>query len=170
MSSEKDEDTTPRQRLSCSKYFDALWFCYSPVHQMQQYYRLGSLDSYSGKWGALYDCLNLKTRRASEVEVSLSNLLGHYISYITILWKLRTTTPNPPLRSPMNTHSSLPSSMAAPFPRQTPVKMHTLPVRDCLYEAKADAVAVAELIPDDLRRQAHDPALALELGNLPEAE
>ncbi|GER47026.1 chaperone DnaJ-domain superfamily protein [Striga asiatica] len=68
MSSEKDEDITPRQRLSCSKYFDALWFCYSPVHQMQQYYRLGSLDNCSGKWGALYDCLNLKTKRASEVE------------------------------------------------------------------------------------------------------
>ncbi|XP_020106915.1 uncharacterized protein LOC109723106 isoform X2 [Ananas comosus] len=25
--------------LSCTKCFDALWFCYSPFHQMQQYYR-----------------------------------------------------------------------------------------------------------------------------------
>ncbi|KAL8469244.1 hypothetical protein ACS0TY_032171 [Phlomoides rotata] len=40
----------------------------APVHQMQQYYRLGSLDNCTGKWGALYDCLALKTKRVSEVE------------------------------------------------------------------------------------------------------
>ncbi|KAK6163473.1 hypothetical protein DH2020_000337 [Rehmannia glutinosa] len=68
MSSENEEAAAPRRRLSCSKYFDALWFCYSPVHQMQQYYRLGAFDNCSGKWSALYDCLNLKTKRASEVE------------------------------------------------------------------------------------------------------
>ncbi|KAK4440654.1 hypothetical protein Salat_0400300 [Sesamum alatum] len=68
MSSGKEEDAAPRRRLSCTKYFDALWFCYSPVHQMQQYYRLGALDNCSGKWSALYDCLALKTKRASEVE------------------------------------------------------------------------------------------------------
>ncbi|ERN18316.1 uncharacterized protein LOC18446677 isoform X2 [Amborella trichopoda] len=60
--------TEKRQRLSCTKYFDALWFCYSPVHQMQQYYRLGVLDNCSEKWNALVDCLNLKTKRTSEVE------------------------------------------------------------------------------------------------------
>ncbi|KAI3450662.1 hypothetical protein Pfo_007327 [Paulownia fortunei] len=68
MSSEKEEAAAPRRRLSCSKYFDALWFCYSPVHQMQQYYRLGALDNCSGKWSTLYDCLRLKTKRASVVE------------------------------------------------------------------------------------------------------
>ncbi|KAL8461703.1 hypothetical protein ACS0TY_032171 [Phlomoides rotata] len=70
MSSENQEDVPPKSkpRLSCTKYFDALWFCYSPVHQMQQYYRLGSLDNCTGKWGALYDCLALKTKRVSEVE------------------------------------------------------------------------------------------------------
>ncbi|KAK4409036.1 hypothetical protein Sango_0484600 [Sesamum angolense] len=47
MSSGKEEDAAPRRRLSCTKYFDALWFCYSPVHQMQQYYRLGALDNCS---------------------------------------------------------------------------------------------------------------------------
>ncbi|PIN00988.1 hypothetical protein CDL12_26515 [Handroanthus impetiginosus] len=68
MSSEQEEAAAPLRKLSCSKYFDALWFCYSPVHQMQQYYRLGALDNCSGKWSALYDCLMLKTKRASEVE------------------------------------------------------------------------------------------------------
>ncbi|GFP88139.1 hypothetical protein PHJA_000957600 [Phtheirospermum japonicum] len=71
MSSEKDEGAMPRRRLSCAKYFDALWFCYSPVHQLQQYYRQGALDNCSGKWSALYDCLNLKTKSALEVEVRL---------------------------------------------------------------------------------------------------
>ncbi|XP_069155869.1 uncharacterized protein [Solanum lycopersicum] len=64
MSSEKQ----PRRGLSCTRYFDALWFCYSPVHQMQQYYRLGALDNCSKKWSGLVDCLTLKTKRSSEVE------------------------------------------------------------------------------------------------------
>ncbi|CAH9070921.1 unnamed protein product [Cuscuta europaea] len=64
MSSEKE----PCRRLSCSACFDALWFCYTPVHQMQQYYRLGKLDNCSKKWSALYDCLRLKTKSQAEVE------------------------------------------------------------------------------------------------------
>nr|GLL31156.1 uncharacterized protein C227.17c-like [Ipomoea trifida] len=42
----------------------------APVHQMQQYYRLGNLDNCSDKWSALYDCLTLKTKRQAEVEVT----------------------------------------------------------------------------------------------------
>ena len=40
----------------------------APVHQMQQYYRLGALDNCSKKWSGLVDCLTLKTKRSSEVE------------------------------------------------------------------------------------------------------
>ncbi|GAB4854723.1 hypothetical protein Ancab_023308 [Ancistrocladus abbreviatus] len=40
----------------------------APVHQMQQYYRLGVLDNCSEKWNDLFDCLKLKTRRTSEVQ------------------------------------------------------------------------------------------------------
>ncbi|GFQ00754.1 hypothetical protein PHJA_002219300 [Phtheirospermum japonicum] len=86
MSSEKDEDAAPRRRLSCAKYFDALWFCYSPVHQLQQYYRLGALDNCSGKWSVLYDCLNLKTKRASEVE----KILEDREKSIPHIWSFRT--------------------------------------------------------------------------------
>ncbi|XP_026656649.1 uncharacterized protein C227.17c-like isoform X2 [Phoenix dactylifera] len=50
-------------RLSCTKCFDALWFCYSPFHQMQQYYRYGEFDNCFGKWNALFDCLSLKTKK-----------------------------------------------------------------------------------------------------------
>ncbi|KQJ90450.1 uncharacterized protein C227.17c [Brachypodium distachyon] len=50
------------------KSFDALWFCYSPFHQMQHYYRYGDFDTCFGKWGDLLDCLNLKTKSKAEVE------------------------------------------------------------------------------------------------------
>ncbi|XP_043717669.1 uncharacterized protein LOC122665579 [Telopea speciosissima] len=40
----------------------------APVHQMQQYYRLGVLDNCSEKWNALFDCLSLKTKRSSEMK------------------------------------------------------------------------------------------------------
>ncbi|CAL5424076.1 unnamed protein product [Camellia sinensis] len=68
MISEKEEEASVPRRLFCATCFDALWFCYSPVHQMQQYYRLGVLDNCSGKWNALVDCLTLKTKRTSVVE------------------------------------------------------------------------------------------------------
>ncbi|XP_031400929.1 uncharacterized protein LOC116210919 isoform X1 [Punica granatum] len=70
MAAEKEETSAAaRRRLTCSACFDALWFCYSPVHQMQMYYRFGELDNCKAKWSALIDCLSLKTKRASEVQV-----------------------------------------------------------------------------------------------------
>ncbi|CAJ2678349.1 uncharacterized protein LOC123918148 isoform X1 [Trifolium pratense] len=70
MSSEmENSSSTAKRKLSCTACFDALWFCYSPVHQMQQYYRLGTLDNCSGKWKAMVDCLMLKTKPRSQVEV-----------------------------------------------------------------------------------------------------
>ncbi|XP_004504901.1 uncharacterized protein [Cicer arietinum] len=69
MSSEKEaSSSTEKRKLSCTACFDALWFCYSPVHQMQQYYRLGALDNCAGKWKAMVDCLMLKTKPTSQVE------------------------------------------------------------------------------------------------------
>ncbi|XP_059627154.1 uncharacterized protein LOC132269947 isoform X2 [Cornus florida] len=68
MNSEKEEASITPRRLSCTTCFDALWFCYSPVHQMQRYYRLGVLDNCSAKWSSLVDCLSLKTKRSSELE------------------------------------------------------------------------------------------------------
>ncbi|OAY51477.1 hypothetical protein MANES_04G010000v8 [Manihot esculenta] len=46
----ENELSSSQRRLSCTICFDALWFCYSPVHQLQQYYRLGVLDNCSEKW------------------------------------------------------------------------------------------------------------------------
>ncbi|OAY38134.1 uncharacterized protein LOC110626029 isoform X1 [Manihot esculenta] len=64
----ENEPLSSQKRLSCTTCFDALWFCYSPVHQMQQYYRLGVLDNCSAKWSALVDCLILKTKKSSEMQ------------------------------------------------------------------------------------------------------
>ncbi|KAJ6403108.1 hypothetical protein OIU84_015097 [Salix udensis] len=68
------------RRVSCTTCFDALWFCYSPVHQVQQYYRLGLFDNCSQKWSDLVDCLTLKTKRSSQVQVSLSLSLSLSLS------------------------------------------------------------------------------------------
>ncbi|KAF3330197.1 hypothetical protein FCM35_KLT05528 [Carex littledalei] len=75
------------RRLSCTKCFDILWFCYSPFHQMQQYYRYGDFDNCFAKWHDLYDCLALKTKKSSEVEdilVARENEKKHIWTYRTV--------------------------------------------------------------------------------------
>jgi len=55
------------ERESCVKHFDALWFCYSPVHQMREVYRYGNVDDCTGHWGQLYRCLKLRTKFREQV-------------------------------------------------------------------------------------------------------
>ncbi|VFQ77833.1 unnamed protein product [Cuscuta campestris] len=49
-----------KQRRPCAACFRDLLSCYSPVHQMKQYYRVGVLDNCYDKWSALSDCLRSK--------------------------------------------------------------------------------------------------------------
>uniref|UniRef100_A0A2P2QI93 Uncharacterized protein n=1 Tax=Rhizophora mucronata TaxID=61149 RepID=A0A2P2QI93_RHIMU len=44
----------------------------APVPQMQQYYRVGAIDDRSDKWSAFVDCLTLKAKSSSLVQVCLS--------------------------------------------------------------------------------------------------
>ena len=86
---EKPEATSspPPPRLDCIKCFDMLWFCYSPFHQMQNYYRHGEFDNCFGKWGDLVDCLTLKTKRAAEVEeilIAREKAKPHIWTYRTV--------------------------------------------------------------------------------------
>ena len=77
----------PPPRLDCIKCFDALWFCYSPFHQMQTYYRYGDFDNCFGKWGDLVDCLSLKTKRKAEVEeilIAREKARPHIWAYRTV--------------------------------------------------------------------------------------
>ncbi|KAK2984526.1 hypothetical protein RJ640_025023 [Escallonia rubra] len=59
----------------------------APVHQMQQYYRIGTLDNCSEKWNALVDCLSLKTKSAVELEEILETREKATRPHI---WSLRT--------------------------------------------------------------------------------
>uniref|UniRef100_A0ACD5XSM5 Uncharacterized protein n=1 Tax=Avena sativa TaxID=4498 RepID=A0ACD5XSM5_AVESA len=82
-----DGSGPPPPRLDCIKCFDALWFCYSPFHQMQYYYRSGDFDSCFSKWGDLVDCLSLKTKRKAEVEeilVAREKARPHIWTYRTV--------------------------------------------------------------------------------------
>lgn len=74
--------------VSCTQCFDAVWFCYSPVHQLQQYYRLGEFDTCFGKWNALYSCLKLKTKsKADAQDILEANENARSRSHI---WKFNT--------------------------------------------------------------------------------
>lgn len=77
----------PTPRLDCIKCFDMLWFCYSPFHQMQNYYRYGEFDTCFGKWGDLMGCLALKTKRKAEVEeilIAREKAKPHIWTYRTV--------------------------------------------------------------------------------------
>ncbi|KAL4457681.1 hypothetical protein ABPG75_012546 [Micractinium tetrahymenae] len=54
------------RRGNCVVAFDALWFCYSPGYQLQQYYIHGKVDDCSSKWTDLIDCLKRKTTKYKE--------------------------------------------------------------------------------------------------------
>jgi len=71
---------------SCVKYFDALWFCYSPGHQLKQFYRYGNVDDCTGAWSQLWACLSKRTVRFAPREGDESS--GHVKEHP--LWKLRT--------------------------------------------------------------------------------
>lgn len=70
---------------SCVKYFDALWFCYSPGHQLKQFYRYGNVDDCTGAWSQLWACLSKRTVRfAPDSSEEDSSKRKHP------LWELRT--------------------------------------------------------------------------------
>eukprot|EP00249_Psilotum_nudum_P007575 c20665_g1_i1 orf=236-619(-) len=72
-------------KLSCVSCIDAIWFCYTPVHQMKEYYREGTFDSCRKKWSELFDCFYLRTKPDAEVQA----ILGARERNKPHLWKLR---------------------------------------------------------------------------------
>nr|PNR29423.1 hypothetical protein PHYPA_028116 [Physcomitrium patens] len=82
---EQHEESKPA-RVSCTSKLDSLWFCYSPVYQMTEYYREGTFDNCRRKWSELFDCISLKTKRADEIKVILEER-GKQKPHI---WKFRT--------------------------------------------------------------------------------
>eukprot|EP00270_Netrium_digitus_P022029 TRINITY_DN970_c0_g1_i2.p1 TRINITY_DN970_c0_g1~~TRINITY_DN970_c0_g1_i2.p1 ORF type:complete len:105 (-),score=18.47 TRINITY_DN970_c0_g1_i2:86-400(-) len=74
---------------SCVKYVDALWFCYSPVHQVKEYYREGEFDSCLGKLSDLWTCLLLRTSAAPRIRESMERKRVEECASIG-MWQLRT--------------------------------------------------------------------------------
>ncbi|DBA92697.1 hypothetical protein WJX77_009282 [Trebouxia sp. C0004] len=58
----EQSSSPPSKHASCIPHFDALWFCYSPVHQFKQFYRVGNVDDCLSYWNDLYDCLRQRTK------------------------------------------------------------------------------------------------------------
>lgn len=72
------------RRGNCVVAFDALWFCYSPVYQLQQYYIYGKVDDCASKWTDLLDCLKRKTTKYKEEVLQAEAEKRHP------LWDIRT--------------------------------------------------------------------------------
>ncbi|KAL6782605.1 hypothetical protein ACKKBG_A07450 [Auxenochlorella protothecoides x Auxenochlorella symbiontica] len=78
-----DEATTSApKRQSCIPYFDALWFCYSPVYQLTEYYVEGKLDDCTQHWTNFINCMKQKTKFK---DVDPEETSSHHP-----LWTLRT--------------------------------------------------------------------------------
>lgn len=80
MSGEKEKEAP----LNCTRYLDLLYFCYSPVWQVSQLYKQGELDSCTGTWGRLADCLKLKAKPDPAVRALLEAATAQ-----PCLWQLR---------------------------------------------------------------------------------
>ena len=70
-SSSRDNGDCPASPL-CTRYFDHLYFCYTPTWQLTQLYRRGELDSCQGAFRDWWDCLLNKAKPDPQVEVRRS--------------------------------------------------------------------------------------------------
>lgn len=59
----------PAKQLSCTPFVDQLYFCYSPVWQLQELYRQGHLDDCKAKWSQLFECASLRAKPDAEARV-----------------------------------------------------------------------------------------------------
>lgn len=61
----------PAKQLSCTPFVDQLYFCYSPVWQLQELYRQGHLDDCKAKWSQLFECASLRAKPDAEARVRI---------------------------------------------------------------------------------------------------
>ena len=87
------------RNMSCVKYFDRLWWCYTPGNQMKAYYRTGGVDPCFNKIRDLKTCVKLTAKAFSspkeaqeELERSSLNLHRRPRTSLTAgVWQLRET-------------------------------------------------------------------------------
>eukprot|EP00002_Diphylleia_rotans_P011151 TRINITY_DN2209_c0_g2_i2.p3 TRINITY_DN2209_c0_g2~~TRINITY_DN2209_c0_g2_i2.p3 ORF type:complete len:100 (-),score=20.04 TRINITY_DN2209_c0_g2_i2:490-789(-) len=49
-----------KDTLSCVSYFDEMWRCYTPAHQLTSYYHTGNVDDCALPWKKLLACTKLQ--------------------------------------------------------------------------------------------------------------
>ncbi|EFJ15398.1 hypothetical protein SELMODRAFT_414168 [Selaginella moellendorffii] len=68
------EDPPPKAfKFSCTPALDALWFCYSPVFQLREYYREGTFNTCTDKFWDVMNCFRLKTKKLAEAQVIIES-------------------------------------------------------------------------------------------------
>lgn len=68
-SSPASDSQSARVPMSCSKAFDALYYCYSPFYQGKVYYQTGELDDCRGRLKRFHMCAMSRLRPEAESEV-----------------------------------------------------------------------------------------------------
>lgn len=87
---------TQKQRvpISCTKVFDSVYYCYSPVHQARQYYITGELDNCRGRLKKFRMCVMSRFRPQNQSEVlyeqeEIKEQKKKNIHNIKPVWELR---------------------------------------------------------------------------------
>jgi len=65
-----------KKAISCVDAANALFFCASPAHQVERYYKDGALDGCDAQIGELKLCLRLKLAGEAEARAIVQQLVG----------------------------------------------------------------------------------------------
>eukprot|EP00271_Cylindrocystis_brebissonii_P014308 TRINITY_DN35627_c0_g1_i1.p1 TRINITY_DN35627_c0_g1~~TRINITY_DN35627_c0_g1_i1.p1 ORF type:complete len:131 (-),score=28.03 TRINITY_DN35627_c0_g1_i1:428-820(-) len=93
----RKEESVGEKKESCVKHVDALWFCYSPVYQMTQYYREGEFDSCVQKWTDFSDCMLMRTSAAQRIQAKREAQAAALEAGAPPMWTMRTPEAAAPL-------------------------------------------------------------------------
>eukprot|EP00762_Andalucia_godoyi_P000894 ANDGO_03850.mRNA.1 hypothetical protein len=66
-----------RPRVACVDFFDRLWFCYTPGHQLTQLYRYGQIDTCQESLSTMWECMKLKVFPDETRETRILGTLKH---------------------------------------------------------------------------------------------
>eukprot|EP00924_Labyrinthula_sp_SR-Ha-C_P007085 snap_masked-scaffold_8-processed-gene-8.18-mRNA-1 protein AED:1.00 eAED:1.00 QI:0/0/0/0/1/1/2/0/99 len=64
-----------REKTNCLKFADALCYCYTPPHQLGNFYMNGEIDDCKRNLSNLMTCLKLKTKSSTRTEAEKKDLI-----------------------------------------------------------------------------------------------
>jgi hypothetical protein len=88
-----------KKAISCVDAANALFFCASPAHQVERYYKDGALDGCDAQIGELKLCLRLKLAGEAEARAIVQQLVGRAATQppsIGRVWQARAAAPAAP--------------------------------------------------------------------------